>query len=98
MWAEAERYYYRGRMIARTKGGGLYQQPEVIYTETEEGIPEGVELIPVDIAATVSNNIERLDNLLEDTAKKIYSTYVRFRDRIDLFYVAFSGALDKRSA
>ena len=70
MWAEAERYYYRGRMIARTKGGGLYQQPEVIYTETEEGIPEGVELIPVDIAATVSNNIELLVTLRWNTSWK----------------------------
>ncbi len=41
MWAEAERYIYRGRMIARTKGGGLFQQPEIVYTE-EEGIPDDV--------------------------------------------------------
>ncbi len=41
MWAEAERYIYRGRVIARSRGGGLFQRPEIIYTETEEGIPKG---------------------------------------------------------
>ena len=93
MWAEAERYIYRGRMIARTKGGGLFQQPEIVYTE-EEGMPEGETLIPVDIDLMIAQNTELLDNLLEETAKRIYSTYIKFRGRIDLFYVAFSGGKD----
>ena len=93
MWAEAERYIYRGRMIARTKGGGLFQQPEIVYTE-EEGMPEGETLIPVDIDLMIAQNADLLDNLLEETAKKIYSTYIKYRGRIDLFYVAFSGGKD----
>ena len=93
MWAEAERYIYRGRMIARTKGGGLFQQPEIVYTE-EEGIPEGETLIPIDIDLMIAQNADLLDNLLEETAKKIYSTYIKYRGRIDLFYVAFSGGKD----
>ena len=40
MWAEAERYIYRGRVIARTRGGGLFQRPEIIYTETEIFVPD----------------------------------------------------------
>ena len=94
MWAEAERYIYRGRTIARTKGGGLFQRPEIIYTEAEEGIPEGETLTPVDVDRMIAKNTELLNNLLEETAQKIYSTYVKFRDRIDLFYVAFSGGKD----
>lgn len=94
MWAEAEKYYYRGRMIARTKGGGLFYRPDVIYTETEDGLSYGEELIPVDVQLMIEKNSELLDNLLEDTAKKIYSTYLKYRDRIDLFYVAFSGGKD----
>ena len=94
MWAEAERYIYRGRVIAKTKGGGLFQQPEVIYTETEEGIPEGEILTPVDVEHMITKNTELLDNLLEETAKKIYTTYIKYRKRIDLFYVAFSGGKD----
>ena len=94
MWAEAERYIYRGKLIARTKGGGLFQQPEVIYIEAEDGIPKGATLIPVDVDLMISKNVELLDNLMEETAKKIYSTYEKYRSRIDLFYVAFSGGKD----
>lgn len=94
MWAEAERYIYRGRIIARAKGGGLFQHPEIIYTETEEGMPEGAILAPVDVDLMIAKNAELLDGLLEDTAKKIYSTYVEYKSSIDLFYVAFSGGKD----
>lgn len=94
MWAEAERYIYRGRMIARTRGGGLYQKPEVIYTEAEGGLPEGESLTPVDVDLMIAKNAELMDNLLEETAKKIYNVYIKYRSRIGLFYVAFSGGKD----
>ena len=94
MWAEAERYIYRGKVVARSKEGGLFQRPEIIYTEAEDGMPNGATLIPVDVDSMVSKNAELMDNLLEDTAKKIYRTYVKYKHRIDLFYVAFSGGKD----
>lgn len=94
MWAEAEKYIYRGKVVARTKGGGLYQKPEVVYIETEDGLPKGASLLPVDVGSMIAKNQELLDNLIEDTAKKIYSTYTRYKSRVDLFYVAFSGGKD----
>lgn len=94
MWAEAERYIYRGKVVARTKGGGLYQKPEIIYTDSEDGLPVGSELSPVNIELMVYKNQELMDTLIEETAKKIYSTYTKYKDRIDLFYVAFSGGKD----
>ena len=30
MWAEANNYYYRGRLVAKTKGGSLYTPPELV--------------------------------------------------------------------
>lgn len=33
MWAEAEKYIYRGQVVARAKGGSLYTAPEIIYTD-----------------------------------------------------------------
>ena len=72
MWAEAERYIYRGKVVARTRGGGLYQCPELVYSETEDGLPQGATLVPVDIELMLLKNQELLDNLIEDTAKKIY--------------------------
>ena len=94
MWAEAERYIYRGKVIARAKGGGLYCKPEVIYVDTEDGQPEGARLRPVDIDRMIKKNKELMDNLVEDTAKKIYTTYTKYKNKIDLFYVAFSGGKD----
>ena len=33
MWAEANNYIYKGRNIARTKGGSLYVKPELTILE-----------------------------------------------------------------
>ena len=56
MWAEAHRYYYRGVNIFNTKGGTLFEKPEIIIVtkkdENGDDIPvmaEGTELLPVDI-------------------------------------------------
>lgn len=44
MWAEANRYIYRGRLVAMLKGGNLYQAPEILlayeckeWRETQNG-------------------------------------------------------------
>ena len=34
MWAEANNYFYRGRLVAKTKGGSLYTAPEITILET----------------------------------------------------------------
>ena len=95
MWAEAEKYIYQGRVIARAKGGFLYTLPTIIYTEGGEGIAAGEELTPVNIPLMVERNQEIIDNLAEETAKRLYNeAYKQFRDRVDLFYVAFSGGKD----
>lgn len=94
MWCEQERYLYRGRVIAKTKGGSLFTSPEVIYTEGEQGEPVGAELIPVDISMMVKRNKELMDSLIDDTAKDIYEIYKKFRRKVDVFYVAFSGGKD----
>ncbi len=94
MWAEAEKYIYRGIVVARTKGGGLYQKPEVVFTDAEGSPQAGEALMPVDVSLMVAKNVELMDSLLEDTAKKIYDVYTKFKKRIDLFYVAFSGGKD----
>jgi phosphoadenosine phosphosulfate reductase len=94
MWAEAEKYIYRGKVVARAKGGCLYSSPTIIYTE-EDGIPEGTVLVPVDVHQMVERNKEMIDNLAEDTAKRLYNeAYKKYLNKIDLFYVAFSGGKD----
>lgn len=92
MWAEANNYFYRGRLVAKTKGGSLYTAPEIILMEDPE--PDGAALRFVDIPAMVERNHDLLEKLAQDTIKKIYNTYTEYRDKVDVFYVAFSGGKD----
>ena len=92
MWAEANNYYYRGRNVAKTKGGALYTAPELVILEEPES--SGTPLRFVDIPAMVEKNRSILESLVQDTIKKIYNTYVDYQNKVDIFYVAFSGGKD----
>ncbi len=92
MWAEANNYFYRGRLVAKTKGGSLYTAPEIIILEDAE--PDGEPLRFVDIPAMVSKNRDLIEKLAADTIKKIYNIYIDYAGRVDVFYVAFSGGKD----
>lgn len=92
MWAEANSYFYRGRLVAKTKGGSLYTAPELIILEEPE--PNGAPLRFVDVPAMVEKNHDLLEKLVQDTIKKIYNTYMEYRNKVDVFYVAFSGGKD----
>ena len=47
MWAEANNYIYKGRTVARTKGGSVYTQPELVILDEPE--PDGGMLEFVDV-------------------------------------------------
>ena len=92
MWAEANNYYYRGKLVAKTKGGSVYQKPELILVEDPE--PDGEYLRYVDIPAMVEKNREIMESLAQETIKKIYNYFIEYRKKVDVFYVAFSGGKD----
>lgn len=92
MWAEANNYYYRGRLVAKTKGGSLYAKPEIIIIEAPE--PEGYSLRFVDIPAMVEKNRGILEQLSQETIKKIYNSFIKYKKKVDVFYVAYSGGKD----
>lgn len=92
MWAEANNYYYRGRLVAKTKGGSLYTPPELVLIEDPE--PEGYPLRFADIPAMVDKNRQLMEQLVQETIKKIYNTFIEYQDKVDVFYVAFSGGKD----
>ena len=97
MWAEANCYWYRGRMVAKTKGGTLYTVPElefVLDSNGEQVLPDGEMLLPVDITAMVEKNRELLEVIAQVTVKKIFDVYKRYRKKLDCFHVAFSGGKD----
>lgn len=92
MWAEAASYWYRGRLVAKTKGGNVYSAPELELLEAPE--PGNGQLRPVDIPAMVAKNRELLTVIEQNSVKRIFEIYKRFRKRLDVFHVAFSGGKD----
>lgn len=92
MWAEANNYYYRGRLVAKTKGGSVCCAPEIILIEDPE--PEGYPLRFVDIPAMVEKNRDLIEQLAQDTIKTIYNSFIKYKGKVDVFYVAFSGGKD----
>lgn len=92
MWAEANNYYYRGKLVAKTKGGTLYTAPEIILVDSPE--PDGFSLRFVDIPAMVEKNRPIMEQLVQETIKKVYNTYTEYQKLVDVFYVAFSGGKD----
>lgn len=92
MWAESNNYFYRGRKVAMTKGGSCYEAPEIIILEEPES--SGMPLKYIDIPAMVSKNKKILEGLVQETIKKIYNTFIDYKGKVDVFYVAFSGGKD----
>lgn len=92
MWAEANNYIYRGRLVAKTKGGALYTAPELIILDEPE--PKGTSLKFVNIEKMVAKNRAIMESLVQETIQKVYNTYISYRKKVNLFYVAFSGGKD----
>lgn len=92
MWAEANNYIYKGRNVARTKGGSLYTKPEIIILEDPE--TDGAPLQFVDVEGMCWKNQELMETLVQETIQKIYNTFLKYKEKVDLFYLAFSGGKD----
>lgn len=88
LWAEGRRYLYRGELVAEAVGGGLYSMPVM------KNVVRDLSLIPVDIPAMLRKNEDLMDGLVQKTLKDTYSFYEQYQNRVDMFYVAFSGGKD----
>ena len=92
MWAEANNYWYRGKLVAKTKGGSLYTAPELILLEQPE--LDNTPLRFIDIPEMVKKNKDIMEKITQETIKKVYNTYIKYQHKVDVFYVAFSGGKD----
>lgn len=92
MIAEMTNYYYRGVHVASTKGGNIYEAPTLIITEEGKEIKEKLKFI--DINLMVKKNDDILEPFINETIKKVYNTYIKYKNKVDVFYVAFSGGKD----
>jgi phosphoadenosine phosphosulfate reductase len=99
MWAEANMYWYKGKLVAKLRGGNLYITPEIEFLTDENRkiiTPEadGGTLQPIDIDSMLEANKELLGIVEQTTVKKILAIYDKYKNKLDLFHVAFSGGKD----
>lgn len=88
MWAEARRYFYKGELVCEASGGGLYEMP------TLKNVIKDLRITPVDIEMMLSKNESVMDGLVQKTLKTTYKTYLDYKSRVSMFYVAYSGGKD----
>lgn len=88
MWAEGRRYFYKGEMVAEAVGGGLYDMPSL------KNVKENIIIEPVNISKMVEKNANLMDGLVQTTLKTIYDIFTKYRNKVDINYVAFSGGKD----
>ena len=87
-WAEGRRYFYRGELVAETQGGNLFDLPKM------KNVTPNLFLSPVDIKAMIAKNENLMNGMIQRTLKEIYATFKTYKNKVDLFYVAFSGGKD----
>lgn len=97
LWAESNFYWYRGKRVAKTVGGSLYEKPGIELELDANGnavLPEGSTLEKVDLVSMVKKNELQIAALEQLTIKKIYAAYKKYEKKLDCFHVAFSGGKD----
>lgn len=96
MWAINNFYFYKGRKVMKTQGGSCHSAPVVTILEDPE--PAGVLLQMCDIVGMNAKNRPLLDRLQAQSIEFTRKVYADYKDRADLFYVAFSGGKDSIAA
>lgn len=96
LWAESNVYWYRGEQIAKLKGGSLYIAPELIPARNIDGeiVHSNKPLLPINIKRMCEKNSELMNIVISSTVKKIIKEYEKFKNKLDIFHVAFSGGKD----
>ena len=92
MWAETNNYIYRGKLVAQSKGGTFFTAPEIVIIEAPE--EDDGQLKPVDIAAMIRKNSDLMEKLTSETIKSVFNTYSKFKNKVDIFHVSYSGGKD----
>ena len=92
MWAEANNYYYRGKLVAQIKGGTFFTKPEIIIIDEPE--PDNKPLKKVDLDLMIKKNQVLMESLTASTIKDVFNTFSKYDDKVDIFHVSFSGGKD----
>lgn len=99
MWAETNAYWYKGQIIAKIKGGDLYNEPVLMPVIDSSdnvifGRATGHILQQIDLNKMSEKNKDILDTMERTTVQKIVRIYEKYKNKLDIFHVAFSGGKD----
>jgi len=88
LWAKGRHYFYDGQEVATVEGGGYFVKPNVVVKL------EDLSLEPVDVNLMVEKNKTFINGLTEKAMRFVEQKYKRFRPRVDVAAVSFSGGKD----
>ncbi|MBQ8036646.1 MAG: phosphoadenosine phosphosulfate reductase family protein [Proteobacteria bacterium] len=89
MWADNNTYWYRGVKVATLHKAAAFNAPTV---EINASITQQLE--PIDIKQFIQKNSQLINILSNETIRNIYNCYTNYKQKVDIFYVAFSGGKD----
>ena len=90
LWKVGRRYFYKGRVVAEIKGGGICDNPKLTIKETN------LSLEPIDVKLLIDKNIELLQSLEDEAIHFIRQVVKQYKDRMDKIVVAYSGGKDSQ--
>lgn len=89
LWAIGRKYFQNGICIAEANGGNVFEKPKI-------SIYKHVQLEPINIQDLVDRNSDSLKILEGEAIDFIQDVYKRYKSKIDIFSVAFSGGKDSQ--
>ena len=90
LWAIGRNYYYKGQLVAKAKGGNIFESPKLKIMKRGEGL----KLKPIDVKKLIEKNKEALFVLENETLDFIEHTYKTYKKEGYSFSVSFSGGKD----
>jgi phosphoadenosine phosphosulfate reductase len=91
LWCIDRRYFYRGQLVAEARGGNIYVDPVVSFVDSTNK-----EFDPINMSSVLEKNAESLYVLENEAMDFANDTYVRYKNKVDGFVVAFSGGKDSQ--
>jgi phosphoadenosine phosphosulfate reductase len=92
LWSIGRRYFYKGEFVAEAKGGNIYEAPQIIIKEAGNNLS----LKPINLNKIIEKNKDALFILEQEAIDFVYSTYKKYKDKVDIIAVAFSGGKDSQ--
>ena len=92
LWAIGRGYYYKGELVAKVKGGNIFEPPNIEITEKGQNLS----LKPIDIKELIEKNKEALFVLENEALDFIEHTYKVYKKKNYLFAISYSGGKDSQ--